>query len=599
MTVMRSLDESVMRQPPSNIEAERALIGAVMLNNDAFRRVASIVQPRDFYEGVHRQIWEVTAAVIAKGQVATPITLKDYLGDADLGGGVTPLAYLARLSKEATTVLNAPDYAKGVRQASLMRDLITLGQTIISNAYDAPVEATAEGIFGEMQAEFEMLQPRMSAGRSDFRSFDAVADEAIDRMSQDWQNDGQPRGLTTGLTALDEMMGGLESPDLIILAGRTAMGKTALAVNITVAAAKELRDRRQRQQKKTGVVGFFSLEMGDTQLFDRMISAETGVPSWRIRRRKMSKEEFERVINTTRDLRGLPLHIDQTGNIPLTELISKARSLKKRQGLELLVVDYLQLIKGKPAGRDQNRSQEVGDIAATLKGLAKELQVPVIALSQVGRQVERQDNKRPGLSDLSESGAIENNADHVLFTYREEYYHDRLKPQEGTDAFLAWERRAREIHGVAEIIIGKNRHGRTGIITTGYRAEFTQFTNEVEPRAIEPEEVRQRAAKKPTFTAEGTVLYGILKSLTLTKSRIASNEQRAADKRLCKGARLIPLDDARQAFGNEVLPGSDDEKVNTRFRAAFVSLRKAEIAFYHGTQEAGFSVWLPELAADL
>lgn len=598
MTTMRNLDESVMRQPPSNVEAERALIGAVMLNNDVYRRVASIVQPRDFYEGVHRQIWEVAVAIIAKGNVATPVTMKDYLGDADLGGGVTPLAYLARLSKEATTVLNAPDYAKGVRQASLMRDLITLGQTIIGHAYDAPVEATAEGIFGDLQAEFELLQPRMSAGRSDFRSFDTVAEEAIDRMSQDWQNDGQPRGLTTGLTALDEVMGGLESPDLIILAGRTAMGKTALAVNITVAAAKELRDRRQRQQKKTGVVGFFSLEMGDTQLFDRMISAETGVPSWRIRRRKMSKEEFERVIVTTRDLRGLPLHIDQTGNIPLTELISKARSLKKRQGLELLVVDYLQLIKGKPAGRDQNRSQEVGEIAATLKGLAKELQVPVIALSQVSRSVERQDNKRPSLSDLSESGAIENNADHVLFAYREEYYHDRLKPQEGTDAFVAWERRAREIHGVAEIVIGKNRHGRTGIITTGYRAELTQFTNEPEPREIEPEAVRERAARKPTFTAEGTVLYGILKSLTIHRSTLVTSEQRSADRRLSKGARLIPLDEARTAFGNNVMPGEEEEKVKTRFRNAFISLSKGGVAYYHGTQETGFSVWLPEMAAD-
>lgn len=594
---MRSLDESVMRQPPANIDAERALIGAVMLNNEAYRRVASIVQPRDFFEGVHRQIWEVAAAVIAKGQVATPITLKDYLGDADLGDGVTPMTYLARLAREATTVLNAPDYAKGVRQASLMRDLITLGQNIISHAYDAPVEATAEGIFGEVQAEFEMLQPRMSAGRSDFRSFDAVADEAIDRMSQDWQNDGQPRGLTTGLTALDEMMGGLESPDLIILAGRTAMGKTALAVNITVAAAKELRDRRQRQQKKTGVVGFFSLEMGDTQLFDRMISAETGVPSWRIRRRKMSKEEFERVINTTRDLRGLPLHIDQTGNIPLTELISKARSLKKRQGLELLVVDYLQLIKGKPAGRDQNRSQEVGDIAATLKGLAKELQVPVIALSQVGRQVERQDNKRPGLSDLSESGAIENNADHVLFTYREEYYHDRLKPQEGTDAFLAWERRAREIHGVAEIIIGKNRHGRTGIITTGYRAEFTQFTNEVEPRAIEPEEVRQRIAKRPSLPKESAVLWSVLKSLTLTRSHIATQEQRDKNRKLSKNARMVALDDAREAFGAEVMPGEPIEKVKPRFQKAFIALRDAGIAFYHAPPDDPIELWLPELSA--
>jgi replicative DNA helicase len=339
--------------------------------------------------------------------------------------------------------------------------------------------------------------------------------------------------------------------------------------------------------------------MGERQLKQRILSDLAQVPFWKLKRGLADKTEMERYTLAERDFAKLPLLIDPTGGLSIAQLKIRARALKKRRGLSLLVVDYLQLLTGS-GRRSDNRVAEVTEITTGLKALAKELDVPIIALSQLSRKVEERDDKRPMLSDLRESGSIEQDADSVLFVYREEYYLRKAEPrQEGTEQHAKWQAAMRKWQGVAEIIIGKNRHGPEGTAELGFEGQFTRFTNEPEPREIEPEEVRQRAAKRPTFTAEGTVLYGILKSLTLTKSRIATNEQRAADKRLCKGARLIPLDDARQAFGNEVLPGSDESAVNTRFRAAFVSLRKADIAFYHGTQETGFAVWLPELAADL
>ena len=283
----------------------------------------------------------------------------------------------------------------------------------------------------------------------------------------------------------------------------------------------------------------------------------------------------------------------------IAQLKIRARALKKRRGLSLLVVDYLQLLTGS-GRRSDNRVAEVTEITTGLKALAKELDVPIIALSQLSRKVEDRDDKRPMLSDLRESGSIEQDADSVLFVYREEYSLKKAEPrQEGTEQHAKWQAAMRKWQGVAEIIIGKNRHGPEGTAELGFEGQFTRFTNEPEPREIEPEEVRQRAAKRPTFTAEGTVLYGILKSLTLTKSRIASNEQRAADKRLCKGARLIPLDDARKAFADNVMPGESEQAVKTRFRSAFVSLSKGGVAFYHGVEETGFHVWLPELAADV
>lgn len=591
--------DDAARRVPQNIDAEQALIGAVLINNDAFRRVSSLVEAEHFHEPAHRKIWEVVAAQIGKGQVANPITLQTYLGNANFGGQ-TVTAYLAKLASGATTVINAPDYARTVADTAMRRRLITLGETIVSMAQDAPVEATTASLLAAIEGEIEDLKPRITMDLADFRSFDDVAHSAIERMCSDWQNEGQPRGLSTGLPALDEVMGGLEAPDLIIVGGRTAMGKTALALNVAAATAKELHLRRTKHQMQTGVVGFFSLEMGDTQLFDRMIAAETGIESWRIRRRKMTQTQLEKVVNTARDLRGLPLHIDETGSLTIAQVANKARSLKKRRGLELLVIDYLQLIKGRENRRDPNRAQEVTEISNGLKALAKELHVPIIALAQVGRQVDLREDRRPLLSDLRESGSIEQDADHVLFTYRDEYYEQSKKPKEGTDAFAAWERRMKEIEGVAEVIVAKNRHGRTGIVTLGYRADVTQFLNEPEPREIVPEEVRQRAAKKPTFTAEGTILYGLLKSLTLTRSTVASNEQRASDHRLCKGARLIPLEVARAAFRSEILPEEEPESdvVKRRFSAAFTSIRKAGIGQYHGNADTGIHLWLPELVAE-
>lgn len=589
-----------VRNIPVSIESEQYVIGAALMRNAMFQKLSALVSTADFSEAVHRDIWKVIATLIERNEAATVTSCALYLGDDPIAGGdgITPRQYLARLMAEAPVDQSALEAARIVRVTAARRSLIHMAEDIGAIARDMPVEETIQDVFQEVESRIEKLRPLFGGEASDFRSFDDVAVRAIDRISSAWQNQDTPRGLSTGLRDLDDLIGGLEAPDLIILGGRTAMGKTALALNITAAAAKELMARRAAGTR-TGVVGFFSLEMGDTQLFDRMISAEVGIPSWRIRRPKgLSKTEIERIVQTTYDMRGLPLEIDQTGAIPIAQLVAKARSLKKRKGLELLVVDYLQLVTSKSTKRDANRSQEVTEISGALKALAKELHVPIVALAQVGRQVDDRDDPRPRLSDLRESGAIEQDADIVLFTFRQEYYLKGRKPQEGTEQHAIWQRNMTRVAGIAEIIVAKNRHGPAGTAEVGYVEDFTLFKDEIAPREIDPEEVRERAARKPTFTAEGVVLYGLLKSLTLSRSKPATAEQRAADPKLCKGALLVSVEDAKAAFQSQVLgPDTDEKTLQTRFRAAFLSLRKHEVAFYSGA-EGAWTVWLPELASE-
>ena len=587
---------------PANIDLEQGFLGALMRNNRIYQKVGSGLRPEHFFEPVHEHIYRVVGEVIAAGGVASPVTLKTYLGDKDLGDGVTPMAYLARLAAEACVDSSAVSYAKEIAALAARRKMIQATETVRALATDAPVGMSPAEMLAQFEGLMEEIRPAMGGRMTGFEPFGVVVRRAMQSIEDDWKNVGVSRSLSTGFPALDEKLGGLEAPNFIIIGGRPGMAKTGLVMNIAVNVAGRLAEHRA-EGHKTGVVAFFSLEMSAEQLAERTMAARASLAAFRVKRRKsLTEKDIERLANTERDVSDLPIMIDQTGEIPIATLLTRARDLHRRHGIALLCIDYMQLIAGFDArAKDANRQRELSQITSALKALAKELHIPIIALAQVSRDVDKRPDRRPMKADLRESGSLEQDADQILFIYRHEYYLAQEKPLDraGADALAKWEREMRACEGVAEIIIDKQRHGPTGTVTMGYDAKRILFLNEPEPREVEPEEVRQRAAKRPTFTAEGTVLYGILKSLTLTKSRIATNEQRAADKRLCKGARLIPLDDARQAFGNEVLPGSDDEKVNTRFRAAFVSLRKAEIAFYHGTQETGFSVWLPELAADL
>ena len=466
------------RVPPHNIDAEQALLGAIMVNNDAYYRVSDFLLPEHFMEAVHRQIFEVSVSLIKAGKLATPITLKTYLGDIDLGG-VTPMQYLARLAAEATTVINAGEYGRTIYDLAIRRRLITIGEDMVNGAYEAPVESRPRD---QIEATERRLYELAESGKYDggFQKFSDALTAAIDMAAKAYQRDGKLSGISTGLTDLDAKMGGLQPSDLIILAGRPAMGKTSLVTNIAFNIAKAYRGEKQAdgtmQTVNGGIVGFFSLEMSAEQLATRIIAEQSGVPSYKIRRGDIRPEDFYKITDAARDMQTIPFYIDQTGGISIAQLAARARRLKRQKGLDLLIIDYLQLLSGSGKKSD-NRVQEMTEITTGMKALAKELAVPIIGLSQLSRQVENRDDKRPQLSDLRESGSIEQDADVVMFVFREEYYVGNKKPRECTEEFFAWEAEMQRVHGKAEVILGKQRHGPTGTVELQFDANITRFSN--------------------------------------------------------------------------------------------------------------------------
>ncbi len=466
------------REPPHNIEAEQALLGAILVNNDAFDRVSDFLQAQHFSEELHRRIYDVAAQLIRAGKLATPITLKTFLGEHDLGG-VTIAQYLARLAAEATTIINAADYGRTIHDLAVRRDLIVIGEDIVNGAYDAPIAASPRDQIEEAERK---LYSVAETGRYEggFHRFSDALATAVDMAAKAWERDGRLSGLATGMSDLDKMLGGLQASDLVIIAGRPAMGKSALATNIAfnIARAYEFEARPDGTQATVngGVVGFFSLEMSAEQLATRIVSEQAGVPSYKIRRGDISEPEFHRVAQAAREMQTIPFYIDQTGGISIAQLAARARRLKRQRGLDLLVVDYIQLLSASKT-RSDNRVQELTEITTGLKALAKELNVPILALSQLSRQVEARDDKRPLLSDLRESGSIEQDADVVMFIFREEYYLKNKQPHEGTEEFLEWQSKMEQVHGKAEIIIGKQRHGPTGTVELAFEAEVTRFAN--------------------------------------------------------------------------------------------------------------------------
>jgi len=461
---------------PHNIELERSLLGVILVHNEAFDRVSDVLQPEHFYEGVHRRIYEVIATLLRSGKIATPITLKMFLSDLDLGGMTVP-QYLSRLAAEATTVINAVEYARAVRDLALRRDLIIVGEEITALAFDTPPDVTPRHQIEDAERKLYGLA---ESGKFEggFQRFDEALMHAIDMAARAFERDGNLSGTATGLSDLDRMMGGLQRSDLVILAGRPGMGKTALATNIAFNIAKAYRGEvspdGKRQALDGGIVGFFSLEMSAEQLATRIIAEQSGVPSYRIRRGDIQQQEFEQVVEASRRMQAAPLYIDQTGGISIAQLAARARRLKRQRGLDLLVVDYIQLLSG-ASKKGDNRVQEMTEITTGLKALAKELDVPIVALSQLSRQVENRDDKRPQLSDLRESGSIEQDADVVMFVYREEYYLKNRQPREGTEEFIKWQGDMERAHGRAEVILGKQRHGPTGTVELQFDADVTRF----------------------------------------------------------------------------------------------------------------------------
>src|ERR687890_628061 len=470
--------EPQFRTPPSNIEAEQALLGAILVNNDAYYRVSDFLEAGHFIEDLHRRIYEVATSLIKAGKIATPITMKTFLGDQDLGG-ITVSQYLARLAAEATTVINAEDYGRTIYDLAVRRNLITIGEDLVNVAYDAPVESSPREQIEEAERRLYELA---ETGRYDggFQRFADALTGAIDMAAAAFKREGKLSGIATGLKDLDRIMGGMQQSDLVILAGRPGMGKTALATNIAFNVARAYEGEKQQDGSiKTvngGIVGFFSLEMSAEQLATRIVAEQSGVPSYRIRRGDISEPDFYKITDVAREMQTIPFYIDQTGGISIAQLTARARRLKRQRGLDLLVVDYLQLLSGS-AKKGENRVQELTEITTGLKAMAKELSVPVVALSQLSRQVESRDDKRPQLSDLRESGSIEQDADVVMFVFREEYYLANKEPRPGSDQHSKWMLDMEAAHNKAEVIIGKQRHGPTGTVDLHFEASTTRFTN--------------------------------------------------------------------------------------------------------------------------
>lgn len=477
-SLMQSGPEPVFRVAPHNLEAEQALLGAILVNNDAYDRVSDFLKPEHFSEDLHRSIYEKASELIRMGKIASPITLKTFIGDHDLGG-VTAPQYLARLAAEATTIINAADYGRAIYDLAVRRGLILIGEEVVNVAYDSPIDHPPRAQIEE--AERRLYEIAESGNYSSgFQRFSEAMTVAIDMAAKAFERDGKLSGTATGLRDLDRMMGGLQRSDLIIIAGRPGMGKSALATNIGFNVAKAYRSNLRPdgaiEAANGGVVGFFSLEMSAEQLATRIIAEQSGVASYKIRRGDITEQEFHRITDAAREMQTLPFHIDQTGGISIAQLAARARRLKRQRGLDVLVVDYLQLLSGSKSKGD-NRVQELTEITTGLKALAKELNVPILALSQLSRQVESRDDKRPQLSDLRESGSIEQDADVVIFVYREEYYLKNREPRPGGEEHAKWMTDMERAHGRAEIIIGKQRHGPTGTVELQFEGEFTRFSD--------------------------------------------------------------------------------------------------------------------------
>jgi len=462
---LTSTDENKL---PSNIEAEQSLIGSVLVNNDIIDEISNIVNAGKFFDPVHRKIYEVIENLNNKGMIANPITLKNYFendsGLSEVGG----VDYLVKLTRFSSSIKQAIDYAKIIHEMFVKRELIFISDGIEDQAKDDQTEKTGENIIEDAEKSLFDLAERGNFSQT-FMKFNQAVDQTIEMATLAMKSDHGIIGVPTGLTDLDQKLGGLHKSDLIIIAGRPSMGKTALATNIAFYAAKNMQENNEK-----GSVAFFSLEMSSEQLSTRILSEQARISSHEIRTGKASEDTLNRYIETSRNIYDLPLYIDETPAIAISTLSNRARRIKRLFGLKLIVVDYIQLMRTN-SNRMDGRVQEISEITQGLKALAKELNVPVVALSQLSRAVEQRDDKKPQLSDLRESGSIEQDADVVIFVYREQYYLERKKPKEGSIEFAEWQSKMSDIHGGAELILGKHRHGSTGVVHVEFEGAFTKF----------------------------------------------------------------------------------------------------------------------------
>ena len=464
---------------PANVEAEQALLGALLYDNAAFERIGDHLQSRHFYEPFHQRLYAAVETHIRKGQLAEPILLAEQFSRDPAFDELGGVRYLADLVDRAPPAANAPDYARAVYDLALRRDLIRIGGDIANDAAQGDAELSARDQIE--RAEQLLFTLAETGGTSQgFVTFSDALHGAVTMAAEAHSREGGLAGLSTGLLDLDQKIGGLHPSDLVILAARPSMGKTSLACNIAFDVAKQYAWEPQPDgSKKTvrgGVVAFCSLEMSAEQLAMRLLAEVSGVSGDRLRKGEIDASEFGRVRDAALEIQEAPLYIDATGGITMAKLAARARRLKRMVGLDIIIVDYLQLVTGGD-NKSDNRVQEVSMITQGLKALAKELSVPVMALSQLSRQVENREDKKPQLSDLRESGSIEQDADMVMFVYRESYYLSRLEPREGTAEHLNWQEEMDKVRGLAEIIIGKQRHGPIGNVKLSFNEDITKFGN--------------------------------------------------------------------------------------------------------------------------
>ncbi|HVV27271.1 MAG TPA: replicative DNA helicase [Rhizomicrobium sp.] len=478
------MEQEAYRHVPYDIDVEQALLGAILADNRAMERASQLIRPEHFYDPLHARIFETMSQMIERGGVvATPLTLhatmKSDPGVIETGGQ----AYFEALQAAAPAIPNVRDYANILSDLAVRRSLIRIGEDIVNTAYEAPTNKTSKDQIAEAEKALYAVAEsnKYGEGALDFHEALKRTVEAAERAHA---RGGRISGVTSGFTDIDNLLGGLQPSDLLILAGRPGMGKTALGTNIAFHAAKAyLQDLEQNAEFPRGApVLFFSLEMAAQQLSARILSEQTEIEVWKIRNGRFNETEWEKFVLTMQDLSTLPLYIDDTGGISIAQIAARARRLKREKNIGLIVIDYLQLVE--PSRRHDNRVQEITEVTKGLKTLAKELNIPVLALSQLSRGVDARDDKRPVLSDLRESGSIEQDADVVMFVYREEYYLKSREPDPGTPDHAKWMEKLDRATNRAEVLVEKHRHGATRSIELVFEGSFTRFSNKVDEGAL-------------------------------------------------------------------------------------------------------------------
>ena len=461
-----SIVKDQFKELPNNIEAEQAVIGSILVSNDIFDEISTIISSDNFYDPMHQKIFNAIHGLIFKGMLANPITLKNYFEDEKDDLNIPE--YLVKITKFSTSVRQAVEYSKIIYDMFVRRELIKISEQTMDNAKLTELDSSGQTIIENTEKSLFDLAEKGSSN-SNLVKFDEAMKQTIEMASAAYKNDEGIVGVPTGLRDLDDKLGGLHQSDLIIIAGRPSMGKTSLATNIAFNAAQKLQDSGKKSS-----IAFFSLEMSSEQLSTRIISEQARISSNDIRRGRISDEQFDKFLETSKNIAELPLYIDETPAISIAAMSNRARRIKRLYGLDMIVVDYIQLMRGTTYNKD-GRVQEISQITQGLKAIAKELGVPVVALSQLSRQVEQRDDHKPQLADLRESGSIEQDADVVMFVYREGYYLQRKEPREATVEHAEWQAKMNEVAHLAQIIIGKQRHGPIGNVTLEFEERFTKF----------------------------------------------------------------------------------------------------------------------------